>query len=596
MRIKSNTKNKVKKMLEGKIFDNPMIFITELLQNSYRAKAKNIRISINEDVIEFEDDGVGLKNPENLLTLDTSEWDSTSEGFGIGFWSVLGVPNIESVEILSKNHRIYLDVEKLNEDLDVLVEKTEDYFDGFKVILKSNYFMTWEYSIIEEIQKEGRFIPIDIFINDEPLKQEDLFHKVSGEYTKVFNNRLFTAKLSVSEKSGAFPEIYYEYRLVKKCYHFQYVSGVIHLKPGAVQLKEPDRKSIIYNDDFYSFRKKVLECIHTLYKDFIKDISEDIEKVDKYSDVIKNYLTTKDFENFLYIDKDVIKVDLSSMGNNENKEELVEDKDNFNENDEMPIEEEPINSSKSIDLSNFEVNDNKDIHIIQNKTGGIIKEEKNASKMKLKDFIKKNQLSLWVNSNEIDKYSDFIGLAKYYGIEVLVSKNSLFENFFISKSIPHIRELEDCMTSEYKITNNNPKTKKEESFLMMLEPIRKEYNLPANTFKIGDIYNKVTININKKQKVNILKNKINEINIYGVTNGCSIVFDRRAMNLKKFNISLDKDNPIIGKNEMKCLLYNISTIAHELAHLLYKTTDNTDYHFKMEQKLISEIGQIYMNY
>lgn len=593
MRIKSNTKNKIKKMLEGKIFDNPMIFITELLQNSYRAKAENIRISIDEDIIEFEDDGVGLKKPESLLTLDTSEWDSTNEGFGIGFWSVLGIPNVESVEILSKNHRIYLDVEKLNEDLDVLVEKTEDYFDGFKVILKSNYFMTWEYSIIEEIQKEGRFIPIDIFINDEPLKQEDLFHKVSGEYTKVFNNRLFTAKLSVSEKSSSFPEIYYEYRLVDKCYHFQYVSGVIHLKSGAVQLKEPDRKSIIYNDAFYSFRKKVLECIHNLYKDFVKDISEDIEKVDKYSDVINKYLTTKDFENFLYIDKDVIKVDLSSMKNNENKEELVENNNNSNEDDEISIEETALNS---LDLSNFEVNNNEDIHVVQNKTNGVIKEVKNNSKMKLKDFIKKNQLSLWVNSNEIDKYSDFIGLAKYYGIEVLVSKNSLFENFFISKSIPHIRELEDCITSEYKITNNNPKTKKEESFLMMLEPIRKEYNLPANTFKIGDIYNKVTININKKQKVNVLKNKINEINIYGVANGCSIVFDRRAMNLKKFNISLDKDNPIIGKNEMKCLLYNISTIAHELAHLLYKTTDNTDYHFKMEQKLISEIGQIYMNY
>lgn len=52
----------------------------------------------------------------------------------------------------------------------------------------------------------------------------------------------------------------------------------------------------------------------------------------------------------------------------------------------------------------------------------------------------------------------------------------------------------------------------------------------------------------------------------------------------------------IGKNELKCLMYNLDTITHELAHVLYKTTDNTKEHFLAQIKIQEQITKLYIKY
>ena len=43
-------------------------------------------------------------------------------------------------------------------------------------------------------------------------------------------------------------------------------------------------------------------------------------------------------------------------------------------------------------------------------------------------------------------------------------------------------------------------------------------------------------------------------------------------------------------------MYNIDTIAHELAHVLYHTTDNTIEHYKAQCSLQSDIVNLYLKY
>lgn len=44
MLIQSDTNGKLKKIFEGKVFESPETFITELFQNAYRAKATDVRV------------------------------------------------------------------------------------------------------------------------------------------------------------------------------------------------------------------------------------------------------------------------------------------------------------------------------------------------------------------------------------------------------------------------------------------------------------------------------------------------------------------------------------------------------------------------
>lgn len=672
MLIKSDTKNKFLKMLEGSVFDSPTTFITELLQNSQRSSSKNVHIFLENDILTIEDDGCGLKKPESILTFDYSEW-KTTQGFGIGFWSILAIPNLESVEIFSNKHHIYMDIEKVKNDLEVETNTETENHKGFKVVLKSSYFINNFDCLKEKVEEEGRYMPYKIFFNNEDIVQCNLIDEIRGlNYHKYFNTRLFQANLEISRHSY-YPTVYFEKRKVCQLFVLPHVTGVIELKPNAVNLKEPDRKAIVYNDKRYKLEDKLRECIVILYKEFLA--SADNDDINNFADAIEEYLELKDFEKYLFVDesislslKDTLKSSIDSnevnvkealdiLNKESNEEWVLSDKtisdidiDNsiFDENnlvigkyedstedtdinsiekynkviindkvfirkdkssnihqeeeivepDEIPSDCLEVASDKTennIDTSDFqaEVTPNE----LKSVTNLAVKKvEKNPGTF-LKDILKKNKACMWVKSEEIDEYINFVSLAEYNGIKVLKAKNNLFVKYFESKGVPHVSEVNNLVISDDTINNMYCKTLKEEMFILLLEPIRKHFDLPKNIFKLGDITSKIYIDINgRKVKTQSIKNTPNNIEIFGLRYGEFIILDRKAMNLKKFNISIDKNNFSIGKNEFKCLMNNIDTIAHELAHYLYGTVDNTTNHYKAETALRKEITEIYLNY
>ena len=658
--FKSNTEGKIKKLLNGSIFASNTTFITELFQNSQRALAKSVRITQGIKEFTFEDDGVGLKNPEGLMTFDYSEWESTDEGFGIGFWSVLAIDYLEKIIIESNKYLITCDVlllkDIVNGESDKQLEDvlSLDIMDkskkGFKVTLISDFFND---SLINEIEENCKYLNFDVYYNEALLDKIDLFDEVYGDFVQEFNTRLFSAKLSVTSNCN-YPEVYYENRKVCDLYNLPYVEGVIKLKPKAVTLREPDRTEIIYDSKRYIFINKITDSVKRLYKNFLEYL-EDSDILDVYEDSIIEYLSVSDFEKYLKIDDiDIVeKVDEDEFENSINKFSLNnqyedESNDDTSSESESEIEDESdlsevsssidneINNNISFDNSTSSENSltvnksnksNKSLSIFNN-IDEINGEDKNAifnsddykdesetpttrisvrsllnneevysnsPNKSLKEFIKRNKNVVWVEARYREHYKENIALAEYYGIKVLIAKNSLLEQYFKEKNIDYITYLKDKVIIEMTYKDIIAKTDKEITFLKLLEPIRKSLNLPEGFFKIANISKVTTINLNNKTKILKEKNSKDKINTYAVSNAKEIIFDRTAIGLKRFNLSSSK-NVSIGKNELKCLMYNMDTIAHELAHVLYNTTDNTNEHFFAQSKIQEELVKLYIKY
>lgn len=651
--IESDTKGKLRKIIEGSIFSGPTVFITELFQNAYRAKAKNVYVTIKDDCMSVYDDGCGLKNTKALLTFDYSEWDSTKEGFGIGFWSVLSIPELLYVDIKSRKNHLILDVEQVKDTLAVETSILNESLKGFKVELKSNYILTNSAEIINTLKVCGKYMPFDLYVNDRKIEKENLFDKVTGEYSQTYNTRLFETKMSVSSKHYDYPEVYYENRLVEKLYDFPYINAVILLKKNSVNLKEPDRTSIIYNHKRDKLEEKVKECVVDLYKSYL-NINENDHMLDEYEQPLSIYLTPKDYCKFLYADEtlkltpmDKMIEILNNTGIDETKildvlnstvegddewvvkentsEELSANLDfySISQNDCTDINDLNINVFKiqnkvfikkeiktdeseeveddivkedaveDIDTSDFEANFNNE-DIVETtavcRKEDILKKSKNNNKVNIKDLIKNNKYCMWVKSSEVDTYLNYISIAEYNGVKVFKAKNVLFEKYFEFIGLTHVSDLNNAISTDYNIIKNNPMSKKEEMFLLLLEPIRKMYKLEPNVFQVGNIEQKIQFTLGGKVfSPKIRKNTSKKIETYAVNRGNTIIFDRHAINLKLFSLNIDKDNFSVGKHELKCLMYNLDTISHELAHLLYGTTDNTKEHTTAEKKISEEI-------
>ncbi|MDF2879971.1 MAG: hypothetical protein K0R54_528 [Clostridiaceae bacterium] len=693
MKFESNTKGKLNKILDGSIFESPLTFITELMQNAYRAKAKTLFIDINDDKIIFQDNGCGLKKPESLITFDYSEWKSTQEGFGIGFWSVLAIPGISYVRIKSNKFDINVDVETAKDNLEVLVTESETPIDGFYVELKSDYIFKNATDIIDRIKSDGERMIYNIYLNGTRIPRKDIFEGITGDFKKSYNNRYFEAVLCVAPDAYSNPMLVYELRDVKKLYWFNHITGVVSLKKNVLKLKEPDRKEIVYDDKYNKFRYTMNKCIVDLYKSFLETINDDYF-FNEYEDAITNHLDTKDYEKFLLVDEitektkttDKIKVlmnvsnqkidvenirtslnqlagknvswvvsdkkeeetdnvtkltveNVENIINNiENTSEIVvgnqilkkvekeelntdneenndinneEDSEDTNELEEVEETEETEEDNSEEDTDSMEDNNSLDNCIEEEEYEEEVVDEKNyagsvaipivknptkGNRKTLKEILKKHKNIMWVELANSDKYYESIALAEYYGITVFKAKNKMFEEFLKEKQVPHIENINSAIIKDYAITELFHKTSKEDAFIKLLEPIRKHYKLQRGVFKIGNISEKITVEFNGNNlKQETKKNSAKKINVYAVTYNGEIIFDRKATNLKKFSIANYTGKTAVGKNELKCLMFNLNTIAHELAHLLYNTTDNTDTHREYERMLESQIIDIYVN-
>lgn len=567
MEITSDVKGKLQKIRNGTVFDSPLIFISELFQNSLRAKAKNVNITVKNGQFIFYDDGVGSRTPKPILTLDYSEWESTDEGFGIGFWSILAIPNLQSTVVASKKWKATIDVNQLFESgvPEATIEHLDEPFSGFLVGLVSPYIAEFEYRIITEVKKVGGLQMFNVYLNNQPVEKINILADANGDFIKDFSTRQFTARFTITDNYGPI-KLFYERRELGGIYK-DGIGGIIELKKNGVTLKEPDRKSIIRDDKYDDFERKIRECREEMYKEFIKQANDDL--IDKYSSKIDDVLYVEDYENH-------IKIPDFGLNVAENNEDT--DFDSIESHGGCASIHDGISRSEYT-LPNY----SQENSIVDGSAAKIA--YRRPRKITLKHEVKRVSKKCWMRSKESEDMTELKAKAEYYGVKVFVAKNILHERIFFKYRVPHISELDEGVTKIDEIKDVEIRNGKEEIFIRSLLPICKFYNLPDNTFKIGKCGLLVVTKLDGK----ILDRERKRVE--GVCSGEDIILDRRSLGLKRFFLYGEREK--IGRNELLAVMANMGTIAHELAHRLYRTTDNTVQHYQMMEKILGDVGKIY---
>ncbi len=637
--ITSNTHGKLKKIRDGDIFDDPTIFVAELIQNAYRARAKNIWFQFENDSLTVTDDGRGCKRPENILTLDLSEWDTTDEGFGIGFWSILAIPDLKRFMVASHKWSTNVETNNIfdNGDLLTSIDSLEhNPLDGFKIVMQSPHFMSFEHKweIIDKIKSIGGLQPFNVYVDGERVRKRNLLDEVYGDFTKDFSTHKFTACLSVSNDYSS-PVLYYEKRPVIDMYEIDFCEGVIEMRPKALNLKEPDRKSIIKNDKYYQFIEQIKKCVKELYIDFVKNSSEDL--INEYAYSIDSVLSVKEYENYIMCAEeftDVVTTTRTVSIHDERNSTFVQfmefiddvrkgiskstvEWDEATQNqiaqlmNRMSPNGEWVCVGYTDDYQTDLINVN-DLDVLTTIVIGNLKYDKikfdnddfaqddeerstcvinipyvrtqRRNNSTVKSIAKKPGKKVWVTSNDLDELSDLKSRAEYYGIKVLISKNVLHENIYKHYGVPYITELRDGVVKRISKKNVELRTKKEEAFINILKPICSYFNLPYTTFKVGNLRLIVETRLDGR----IIDRE--KMSIAAVTDGADIIFDRKILGLKRFHLY----NENIGQHELKALMVNLDTISHELAHLIYHSEDNTVFHYKMQSHIQEEIVNLYL--
>lgn len=322
IQINSDITGRIKRILQGVEFDGKLTFITELLQNTQRAKATVAHMTLDGDTFTLKDNGFGCEDPKNLFTLDFSGF---GYGFGEGFSSVYTL--LGQVNVRSLNWAASIDVERLAskrtiklEDLEVPIRES-DFYQGFIVELKSERLDTESYYIRQEIRKVASTIKeIDFYLNGELLPKVDLFEipKEVDFYERI-DNSLYEAIFHLDGNLyDTEVKFYYDNRFVmNQNYPFYGLNGNLLIKPNKANLKAPDRTSIIYDDKRDRLMNRIEKDFEKLLIRVLKEGTT--QQIEKYASVIQRHLPVEKYMRYLQIDEALIKNQF------EVRQELVED-------------------------------------------------------------------------------------------------------------------------------------------------------------------------------------------------------------------------------------------------------------------------------
>lgn len=579
VQITSDARQKLRKIQNGDVFDSPYVWVTELMQNSYRAKARNVQFYIKDNAVSVVDDGVGSRSPKNILTLDYSEWESTDEGFGLGFWSVLAIPDLHHVKVSSKNWTALINTATLFATgvPEADVETDIVAIQGFGVRLVSEWFREHRGAIIDEIRKVGETQPYNVYVNDQLIRKRDIASDVNSEYRRVIENSKVSGIIGITTSNWRSPTLYYERREIGhlSAIELNGITGIVELKPKALNLKEPDRKAVVRNTKYDSFVKMIHDEAVKMYIGFLQSASD--EKVNEYANSIDLVVPVETYEKFLTTNDDMVAMTIESDGDE------IEDTTSIAFPDATSISiaqyEQPSADVVGRIVPAMPTPNTQQVGIATHTHLG-------GTRMTLKEKVRATKMKVWIRASEVESLTEVKARAEYYGVRVFVAKNVLHEKAFEKWGVSHITALENGIVKRNIKTDVELKTDKEINFIRLLNPITKKYGLPDNTFLIGNLKLIVETHLDGK----VINKDVKKVE--GVKDGEHIIFDRKSLGLKRFHLY----GIGFGQHEMKALMANLPTISHELAHLLHGTTDNTVGHYKAQEQIYDEIVRMYLTF
>jgi len=579
--IKVNIINEMKK-LRTVTYGDRLAWIEELIQNTQRAGAKNVWITAEYDKFIIEDDGVGLDDPQVLFEKGTSGWGeevSSQNPFGEGFFSTLMVAN--KIKIRSIGFEAIFDIRKMFEQntLDCITIKGSARRSGFIAELTDleDEYNVW--IVKRRVKDVAQFISgINFYLNGEKLEHKKFTDTDGSPFAVVIDNEYVTGWLRPfrwgQEESyeGDEYKVYAQERFVKENYASG-VAGTVLIKDGMVDLRSPDRKEIIRNEKAQKFIDAMNKEIKEMFKGvLIKGGDEDI---DKYADLIDRYVPVEEYKpliKFVYstdvsnfkeiLEKVKDKVDAGeSVDFNEIAQELEQEKQEVIE--EMELRNEPRPEVPST------LEQDEETQVVERvKTGSELREEK---------------ITFYVKKSEIDLFVDKLSLAEYHQIPVIIVRNRLEEKVLEGlENFLHIKELRERVELSAHLKRVGAIDEVEERALWIFEVISKGLGFDRNIFRIGDM------TVYKETKIGGEEIVKEEEPALAVARGTEIYIDRGCLKKNKLAISNRKG---LTNKDRAFVVTNMEVIAHELAHVMYNTVDNTKEHSDAQIEITNKILQ-----
>ena len=580
VQIKVNTFNRIKKIREGIVYDSITTVIDELLQNCQRSfsicKVENptIDISIGNGNIIIRDNGDGCDDPQDIFEFEKSGWDIPGAFGQGGSESVFQIADVFIIR--SQDWRASVNV------LDILTygnmnieieDKLEYWFKGYEIHLSGQKILNYASLLEDHIRETVKYFDCSCFVNEELIEKENI-RDFNSEFKLEFDNPNYTATLGVQT---GYRDIEFFYEKRKVCDKWiQGVYGKIELKQNAVDLKAPDRKSIIYNSKHTKLIDSLKEDCKMLYLQFVQQAT--LEQFNKYENGIDNTLTAQDYEDYLPYYEEI------KHGKKLNRLE-----------EEVPSTD-TVKDKSILDDLNFKASLGG-VYVSQDKTIEKrieLKDDYKAIKGEFKQRLGKILNLVWCEFSRTAELQELINMAEEHKIKVIFSKGKLYDKVFTYWGIPHIEYVMETHEAKFIIGQSSYTSskneryykqylKKEERLMNVLNKIEEFYNL-KDVFKIAEIKEHLYIEKDGEVVMDTTRQK----SIAPVKDRNRIYLDRASLNLEKIDLSESKSK--ITKFDILIVLLNIQTISNGLSQILYGTIEKTVDHMNRTEKIGKEIA------
>lgn len=570
MSVESNVANRIGLLREGVVFDH-LAFVGETIQNSQRAGAKRVWVTIKETgcdtvTVIVQDDGKGAKNPKKVFSLDESDWAGVFfRPFGVGFssWYIC-----DRLEAQSRNWSAKMDIKaavaRSSFDDAIHVTWGDTTYQGFCV--RGEFPLSSalnEYTIKEEFKKIGAMIRPALYINSVEVTKKAI-DLGSYMYTKKMRGIGEIACAPVTDSEPDILEVICEGRPVGNI-EGKGLKGILSLNPDAVNLKAPDRKEIINDEKRNTLMERIRTAGAEAYKKSVPLMKEDINN---YQHNIAAYLSPREYARYL----------------------------DFGLGGLVPVKKSCPQEIKiaGMDSAVFTATESCGVVSTANfvsYSGATVPEENDSIEILKK--LKQKFKVFYVQNYMETMHKTLINNLEYWGIKVIRTTGVLQQEVMRYLNIPHVQNADHSVERQYKFQNEGIASSKERVLLSMLETISRElYKLDSSPFVFAEIKTKLITKIldkvvrkEKTSTLGCLSRKRDE-------NGekiNKIYLNRKLLGVRQLPASTG-DNPFASAKNCKALMVLLPTVAHELSHLLYESEDGTLEHHEYISHISREIA------
>lgn len=590
--IKVNVYNRLRKIRNGVVYGTVESAVGELIQNCQRSLSKSnkedkiIDVSLIDNTLIVRDNGIGCSDPQTIFEFEKSGW-GIDEAFGQGgSESIFQIA--DKFQITSNDWTVKCDVEEVLETENMKLDKKElDYtYEGYEVIIEGNFIKDNLYMIYDYLKDLLSHLEYKCILNGEEIKYKDI-QELETEYPIIkVENELYSATFTL-DKSYRDSNVFYEKRKVCNEYR-EGIRGNIELKYESVDLKAPDRQSIIVNKKYCDFRDQILKDREELYKFAVTQMDE--VDLDNFSHLIAGILKPQDYMNLLsYAGIDSKLTEQIKTNNNEEETEKEEQTNDdggyfYQEEKEVLVDrviEEKTQSIVALKTEEKEIEEQKE----QNK-----REQERLRKTR-RDTVLNKVNSVWVCKGEVEEYREKIIQLESYGVKVYIARNRLYEAVFEYINRPHISKFITKADEEiiFVPPSNIRKTEKglakEERILNVLKYIEEHYDI-GDTFEIRPITTKIKLG-------NVETNEI-ETDLAVDKEKRKIIINPKSLSIETFDFGdiEETEYPNVIKYDVMVVMANSHIISGGLSTLMYGTIKDTLDHFKRTKEITKEVGII----